>query len=107
MKNPDSTTPITVTPQYIFREAPLIDRDCVYVQKRLVDRMAAARIGMALVLKAGSKGGPPLPPGVKRLSINEKAAYVGEDIGQNDAGNFETRVWRPTRPVIHIACAIS
>jgi hypothetical protein len=48
---------------------------------------------------------PPLPDGIKRLSINQMAAFVLDDAGQVDAENVEKRVWRPSKPVIHLATA--
>ena len=48
---------------------------------------------------------PPLPQGIKRLSLNKMAAFVAEDAGQVDPINVERRVWAPSRPVIHLAAA--
>ena len=50
---------------------------------------------------------PKLPPGVKRLSINEMAKLVQDDAGYSDAGNVETRIWRESLPVVHLAAAMS
>jgi hypothetical protein len=58
------------------------------------------------VFAAGGFGAtPPLPQGIKRLSLNEMAAFVAEDAGQVDPINVERRVWAPSRPVIHLAAA--
>src|SRR5690349_18667897 len=34
------------------------------------------------------------------------AELVLSDAGQSDAENVETRIWRPSRPVIHLATAV-
>ena len=47
-----------------------------------------------------------LPPTVKRLSINQLAVLVLEDTQFTDPHNVETRIWRPSRPVVHLASAI-
>jgi hypothetical protein len=48
-----------------------------------------------------------LPTGVKRLSVNELSVMVSEDTDQIDAENVETRIWRPSLPVLHIAAAVA
>jgi hypothetical protein len=57
------------------------------------------------LLRADSGATPPLSQGIKRLSLNEMAAFVAEDAGQVDPINIERRVWAPSRPVIHLAAA--
>ena len=46
-----------------------------------------------------------LPPQIKRLSLNQMAEFVQDEAGQADASNVEQRIWRPSRPVIHLATA--
>ena len=43
---------------------------------------------------------------MKRLSINEMARMVIDDTTDNDPANVETRIWRPSLPVIHLASAL-
>ena len=42
---------------------------------------------------------------VKRLSINEMANYVLADAELKDPEYLEKHIWRPSRPVIHLATA--
>lgn len=70
--------------------------------RRLRDRMVAAHIAMGFLQHAAGQT-PKLPPGVARLSLNELTAYVSSQARQSDPGNTESRVWRPSIPVIHLA----
>ena len=105
LASPDDLSPITVRPPYVFRHPDTIDRDVHFVEKRLGERMVAGRMAIAFLRRADSGATPPLPQGIKRLSLNEMAAFVAEDAGQVDPINVERRVWAPSRPVIHLAAA--
>jgi hypothetical protein len=105
LASPDDLSPITVRPPYVFRHPDTIDRDVHFVEKRLGERMVAGRMAIAFLRRADSGATPPLPQGIKRLSLNEMAAFVAEDAGQLDPINVERRVWAPSRPVIHLAAA--
>jgi len=67
--------------------------------------MVAGRMAMAFLQRAELGSAHRLPKGLKRLSLNEMAAYVSEDAGQADTTNVLNRIWRPSRPVIHLAAA--
>jgi hypothetical protein len=67
--------------------------------------MIAARMVMAFLKEAATGALPKLPPNVKHLSVNELSVLVLADAKQSDAENVETRIWRPSLPVIHIAAA--
>jgi hypothetical protein len=69
--------------------------------------MVAARMVMPFLQEAQTGRTPDLPPGVKHLSINQMAEFVLSDVGLSDAQNVESRVWRPSKPVIHLAAAIA
>jgi hypothetical protein len=47
-----------------------------------------------------------LPASLKRLSLNQMAELVLTDARYSDPENVETRIWRPSRPVIHLASAV-
>jgi hypothetical protein len=99
-------TPILVKPKYAFRAEADIRRDRKTLGRRLRDRMFAAHMAIALLQNAiGHK--PKLPKGVRRLSLNELAAEAADKLDQADAGNVESRIWRPSVPVIHLAAAVA
>jgi hypothetical protein len=103
--NPDDWTQITVKPQYVFRDRTTIDRDVNFVEKRLGERMVAGRMAIPFFQQASLGRPPPLPPEIKRLSINQMAEFVLDDAAQAEAGNVEQRFWLPSGPVIHLAAA--
>ena len=102
---PDDWTPITVKPQYVFRDPKVIDRHVAYVAKRLGERMVAGRMAIALFRKAVPGGLRTLPKDIQRPSVNQLAQYVAEDAEQTEPINVERRIWARSRPVIHIAAA--
>jgi hypothetical protein len=102
---PDDWTPITVKPPYVFRDPKDIDSDVRFVEKRLGERMVAGRMAIPFLRRAESGAAPPLPPGIKRLSLKQMAAFVSEDAGQAESNNVEKRIWAASRPVIHLAAA--
>jgi hypothetical protein len=105
MMAPDDWTPITVKPQYVFRDRRIIDRDARIVEKRLGERMVAGRMAIPFLQQSALGAAGPLPDGVRRLSLNQMAEFVLEDAGQADAIKVERRYWSPSRPVIHLAAA--
>lgn len=72
------------------------------LERRLdAGRMAVPFIDQAVLGDAAAK----LPPGAKRLSLNEAAAYAAGTDG--DASNLETRAFRPSVPVLHLCAALA
>ena len=69
------------------------------------DRMIAARMAIGF-LKEVVTGEVPNLPGLERMSINQMALLVLADAGYTEPENVETRIWRPSLPVIHLATAI-
>lgn len=106
LADPDDITPITIAPQYIL-DQKLIQRDTRFVSKRLGERLVAGRMMIPFLQRAAMGQAPPLPNGVKRLSLNEMSSFVLEDAGLSDPNNIELRIWRPSRPVIHLASALA
>jgi hypothetical protein len=74
--------------------------------RRLRHRMIAARMAYPFLKKAESGEVPKLPARVRRLSINAMAELVLDDAGHSDPENVKTRIWRQSRPVIHLASAV-
>lgn len=103
--NPDDTTPTAVKPQYQFREIEQFERDNNFTVKRLRERMIAGRMLIPFLQRAQLGRAFKLPPTVKRLSINQMAEFVLNDAGQSDVNNLKSRIWAPSRSVIHLAAA--
>jgi hypothetical protein len=101
-----ATSPQTIKPIYALRRQCDIDRDLRTLERRLRDRMAAARMAIGFLKEALTGEVPKLPAGVERLSINQMAQLVLDDTGHSDPENVETRIWRPSLPVIHLCSAI-
>jgi hypothetical protein len=106
LKKDREDTPILMKPKHALRAERDIRRDRKTLNRRLRDRMFAAHIAIAFLQHAAGQE-PKLPRGVARLSLNELAADAAEKLGQADAGNVESRVWRPRLPVIHLAAAVA
>jgi hypothetical protein len=102
---PDDWTPVTVKPQYVFRDRKIVERDLAIVVKRLGERMVAGRMAIAFFQRSLLGEAAQLPKEIKRLSVNQMAEFVLEDAGQADVGNLKRRVWAPSLPVIHLAAA--
>jgi hypothetical protein len=107
LAHPDNLTPITVMPQNVFRDIRVIDRDVGFVAKRLGERLVAGRMAVPFLLAAELGRVPRLPRGVRRLSLNEMAAFVLNEAGLSDPNNLKRRIWRPSAPVIHLAAAMA
>ncbi len=75
------------------------------VKTELNRRLAAGRMAVAFIDEAMlGEATLRLPPGVKRLSLNQLAAYAA---GNGDASNVETRAFRPSVPVLHLCVALA
>jgi len=105
LSNPDDWSPKPVKLPYVFRDAKLAKRDVIFAAKRLGERLIAARMVIPFLQRAEPGQAPALPETIKRLSLNQMAAFVLDDAGQSDAGNVKRRYWAPSRPVIHLAAA--
>ena len=98
-----ATVPQPMKPIYAFRLQQDISRDLRTLERRIRDRMIAGRMGIGFLKEAVTGQ---VPAGLKRLSINELAELVLDDAGYSEPQNVETRIWRPSLPVIHLATAL-
>jgi hypothetical protein len=104
---PDWTLlPQPIKPFYALRSERDRNRDLRTLERRWRDRMIAGRMAIAFLREAllGQLLG--LPPTVKRLSINQLSELVLDDAQCTDPENVETRIWRPSLSVVHLASAI-
>src|SRR5215469_334097 len=94
--------PQPIKPIHAFRSEEDISRDLRTLDRRMRDRIIAGRMGIGFLKEVVTRQ---VPEGLKRLSINELAELVLEDAGYSEPENVETRIWRPSLPVIHLATA--
>ena len=97
--------PQPIKPIYAFRTQSEINRDLRTLSRRHRDRMIAGRMAIAFLQKAQGIT-PKLPEPAGRLSINALSALIAEDADYADPENVETRIWRPSLPVLHLAAAV-
>jgi hypothetical protein len=76
-------------------------------RRRFRDRALAARMARPYIHEAVTGTPARLPEGLTRPSLDQLAAYVGPQVNLGDAEGIERWIWRPSRPVIHLAIAIS
>jgi hypothetical protein len=95
-----------VKAKYAFRDVRTIKTDLKIIDRLVRDRMVAAEVAIAFLQKAQGCA-PKLPSAVNRLSINQLSQFLKKRAKQSNAENFETRVWRPSLPVIHLAAAVA
>jgi len=107
LSDPDNWKPKPVKLPYVFRDAKIAGREVKFTARRLGERLVAARMAIPFLQRAELGQAPAPPKAIKRLSLNEMAAFVLDDAGQSDAGNVERRYWAPSRPVIHLAAAMA
>jgi hypothetical protein len=101
-----ATLPQSIKALYALRSERDCNRDLRTLLRRVRDRMIAGRMAVAFL-----KGALPgqvfkLPQGLKRLSINQLSRLVLDDTRFTDPHNVETRIWRPSLRVVHLASAI-
>jgi hypothetical protein len=95
-----------VKAKYAFRDDATIRKDLKKLDRLVRDRMVAAHVAIAFLQNAiGHR--PNLPRDVKRLSLNQLSEFAMRQAKQSIPENFETRIWRATLPVIHLAAAVA
>jgi hypothetical protein len=100
--NPDDL----VKAKYAFRDEQTIRKDLKKLDRLVRDRMVAAHVAIAFLQNTiGHR--PKLPRDVKRLSLNQLSEFAMREARQSNPENFETRVWRPSLPVNHLAAAVA
>jgi hypothetical protein len=98
-------TPQLIKPVYALRDQKTTAKDMRTLHRLLRDRMIAAKMAIAY-LKAAASELPNLPGEMARLSLNQLSELVLSESGFTEPENVESRIWRPSVPVIHLAAAI-
>lgn len=76
-----------------------------YLEKRLKQRMAAARAGIGKTHERIFSIPAKLPPGMTALSIDQLCNLIRGDVSIDDPENIEKHVWRKSLPILHVAMA--
>ena len=74
-------------PIYAFRSENEIAKDLRTLERRLRDRMIAARMAIPFLQQVEPRERPKLSKSIKRLSLNEMAAFVAEEAEQSEPHN--------------------
>ena len=90
-------------PIYALRRQDENDHFLRTLERRVRDRMIAGRMAIGFLKQAVTGE---IPPGLKRLSINELARLVLDDIGHTEPENVETRICRPSSTVMRMGSAL-
>ena len=77
-------------PIYAFRSENEIAKDLRTLERRLRDRMIAARMAVPFLQQVEPGERPKLPKSIKRLSLNEMAAFVAEEAEQSEPAQWRT-----------------
>jgi hypothetical protein len=70
---------------------------------RLERRILAGKMARGIFQEHLDRRPPVLPSGMSRHSLNELSKLVLREAHQSDPHNVETRIWGPSKPVIHLA----
>ena len=73
---------------------------------RLRRRMVAARMSLGFLEEAITGERAKLPAGMANMSLDALCRLVQRQTSESDPQNLEHRVWRSSRPVIHLAAAV-
>lgn len=92
-------------PRYAKLDQRSINKALRRTKSRLRNRQVAGRMTRGYFQEWIDRRPALLPASMARLSINELAKLVRRESGQHDPENTEKRVWRPSRPVFHLASA--
>jgi hypothetical protein len=84
--------PQPMKPIYALRRQDDNDRSLRTLERRVRDRMVAGRMAMGFLKEAVTGQ---IPAGIKRLSINEMALLVLNDVEYSEPENVETRILAP------------
>ena len=97
--------PQLIRPNQACRSDADLRRDFRTLDRRLKDRAMAGNVAIAFLQEAETGIVPALPPGVPRLSVNALAQNQLGDRNISETANFLSRLWRPSRPVLHLCAA--
>lgn len=96
LMNPDDELPITVNPRYVFLDTDIVKRNVRVVEKRLGERMVAARMAIAFLKANDTEAAATLPAELSRVTLDAVAGFVKAAANQEDSKNVTYRFWKPS-----------
>lgn len=102
-----ANTPQLIKPIYTLRNEKIIMKDLRQTDRRLRDRMIAARMAIGFLKEVVSGESPKMPVGFTQLSINAMSVLVADTENFSDSENIEKRIWQKSVPIIHLAAAVA
>ena len=102
-----ASQPQRLLPMHAARPEATISADMRSFDRHIQHRITAGHIAMAFILEVDQGKNLTLPKGVKRLSFNQMAESVSDDVQINDVGNIRRRVWQPSAPVLHLCAGLA
>lgn len=73
--------------------------------KKLRDREIAARMALPFLMQPKFGEAPTLPPGQRKLKVEEMAKIYRPQSGESDSDNVRKRAWARSKPVLALAVA--
>ncbi len=99
--------PQSMKPIYVFRDPKVLERNLKDFDRRIQNRLYAAKMAIAPLQAAQSGQWPPtLPKHINKLSLAQLSDLIYSDTQNNDPANIHKRIWQPSLPVIHLAAAL-
>ena len=99
--------PQRIRPDYACLDSGVITHDCRTFLRRLRDRMIAGSMFLSFLREALGQAPASASPGHRHVSLNNLSeAIADEGFGPTDPEGVEKTVWRPSRPVVHLAAAL-
>ncbi len=114
LASPESCIEQPLKPIYVFRSEGELAKDFRKFDRLIRSRLIAADMAFVLLKKKTGTLPDLLPKGLEKLSLNELSEWVGRKHLKSrkrgieiEPGNIESRMWRPSQAVIHIAMALA
>ncbi len=99
-------TPQPMKPVYAFCDLDKALRQMARLARLLRWRSAAGHMAIPFAQEVQLGHPPPLPTHIERLSLSQMAVEVMEMALHSDIQNVYNRVWRVSKPVLHLCVAL-
>ena len=101
-------SPQLIKPIYAFRDQKRLEKNLKDFDKRMQERLHAAKMAISFLQEAQSGGWPAtLPKDINKMSLSQLSGLIALDAQNDDQANIHKRIWQPSLPVIHLATALA